>query len=450
MRRLRLPSLKTQVDILLYRLLVVTCLGVMVYAQVWKEKPVIDWDVTIYYSYLPATFLYEEFQFDPQRNPEWAKRHFFWQKTKSGKEYQKMTAGLAVLYAPFFGLGHLGASLSPTWPEDGFSLPYRMALLLSSLFYVLWGLHLLRLVLRHFFAPGPAGLALVAIFAGTNLPYYTMVEPMSHGYSFMLVCALLWAYLRFWKKPAWPWGGLFGLLAGLIVWIRPTNGVVLLLPMLHWLFQPVGAGPTHWRTLALSVGVAFLTVFPQLLYWHSTTGQWLVYSYGEQGFFWGDPELWKGFFSYRKGWFTYAPILWLALPGWLFWARTHPRWAGVGLLVLALASYVTFSWWSWWYGGGYGARPLIEFLPLMALALGALFQYLRGLRPLWQGLAFVLGLYLVSWSVFMNKQYYFGIIHYDGMTRELFWAQFWKDDYVKNYDALVDRPDYEAALKNQE
>ena len=434
----------------LYVLLVVACLGVMAYAQVWQNKGVIDWDTTLYYSYLPAIFIYQDLQFDPDRNKEWQERHFFRNSDEQGHQYMKMTAGLAVLYSPFFGLAHLWAQLAPDIPADGFSWPYRLGLLTSSLFFVLWGLHLLRLILRQFFDPWPAGLTLLGIFAGTNLPYYSMVEPMSHGYSFFLICSLYWAYLRFRAHPRVIWGLLFGLLAGLIIWIRPTNGIALLLPAVHALLAPGLSRSQILTTLLLTILVAFLTLSPQLFYWHAVTGNWVVYSYNEQGFFWNDPEILRGWLSYRKGWITYAPILWLALPGWILLLRKYPRWGLAGLLTLGLASYVTFSWWSWWYGGGYGARPMIEYLPLMALALAALFQYLSRQKAIWRWGVFLVGLYLVTWSLFMNKQYYSGIIHYDGMTRELFWRQFWKDHYVKDWDKLVERPDYEKALRNED
>lgn len=445
-----LRSWRKSADQGLYVLLVTACLGVMAYAQVWQHKPVIDWDTTLYYSYLPAIFIYGDLQFEPERNEEWKKRHFFRNTDGEGNEYMKMTAGLAVLYSPFFGLAHLGALLSEATPADGFSAPYRLGLLASSLFFVLWGLHFLRLILRRFFDPWPAGLAVAGIFAGTNLPYYSLVEPMSHGYSFFLVCTLYWSYLKFRDRPQASWGLLFGLLAGLIIWIRPTNVVALLLPALHALLAPGLPWNKLLRALGLSILMAFITVLPQLFYWHEVTGNWLVYSYNEQGFFWSDPEIWKGWFSYRKGWLTYAPILWLALPGWLVLLRKYPRCGGLGLAVLGLASYLTFSWWSWWYGGGYGARPMIEYLPLMALALAALFQYLSQQNLIWRWSIFALGLYLVAWSVFMNKQYYSGIIHYDGMNKELFWRQFWKDHYVQDWNELVQRPDYEKALRNED
>ena len=49
---------------------------------------------------------------------------------------------------------------------------------------------------------------------------------------------------------------------------------------------------------------------PQMIYWNEMTGHWLYFSYGsDERFFFGDPAIIKGLFSYRKGLFIYTPLL---------------------------------------------------------------------------------------------------------------------------------------------
>lgn len=37
--------------------------------------------------------------------------------------------------------------------------------------------------------------------------------------------------------------------------------------------------------------IGFMTLFPQLLYWHTATGYWLTYSYGNEPFYWLAPQI---------------------------------------------------------------------------------------------------------------------------------------------------------------
>ena len=50
----------------------------------------------------------------------------------------KMTMGMSILYSPFFFVAH-GVALMSGYPEDGFSEPYKVFLLLSAIFYLFVG-----------------------------------------------------------------------------------------------------------------------------------------------------------------------------------------------------------------------------------------------------------------------------------------------------------------------
>lgn len=430
-------------------LLTIVCSVIFASSQFWNKKQVIEWDVTLYYSYLPAIFIYDDLRFENINSDEWSKRQFYMNQDTAGNQYVKMTSGLAFLYAPFFAGAHVFANISESFPADGFSAPYRFALLLSSLFFALWGLHFLRLVLLRFFNEKITGFALLIIFAGTNMPYYTFVEPMSHVYNFFLVALSFWSFLKFTEALKPKYAVLFGLAAGLLVLIRPTDIIALLFPLLYLLFiNPISLARI-WPSLLLAVFFGALAIAPQLFYWKYMTGNWLVYSYNDEGFFFLDPEIWKGLFSYRKGWFTYSPVLFFTLPGFALLAWKRPRLFGTVFIPLLAATWVTFSWWCWWYGGGFGARPMIDFLPLMAFPLAAVLGAIAKSRILLKVPAIAAIAFLCLWSVFMNKQYKSQIFHWDSMSKELFWAQFFKDHHVENSQALENPPDYEAAKRNE-
>tara|TARA_R110000868_G_scaffold152717_3_gene377928 strand:- start:304 stop:1641 length:1338 start_codon:yes stop_codon:yes gene_type:complete len=433
-----------------YWLLVVVCVFVFSLSRFWDKKPIIDWDMTLYYSYLPALFIYDDLKFE-QPTAEWGKRHFYMNSDARGNRYVKMTGGLAIMYSPFFAIGHLYASLNSAHPADGFSAPYRFALLASSLFFALWGLYILRLVLQRFFSPWVANLSVVLIYIGSNMPHYSFVEPMSHVYNFFLVSAILFLSFKFCEKPSIKLAIPIGALAGLMVLIRPTNVLVLLFPMIYLASSGSLKSAGEWVKYGIIAAFfAFLAMSPQLFYWHYMTGNWIIYSYNDEHFFFLDPHIWDGLFSYRKGWFVYSPLLLLAVAGFsALWQQSKLLFSS-SLTVISFALWVNFSWWCWWYGGGFGARSLIDFLPFMAFGLAAFLQWLGQQKILLKAPLIVIISFLSVWSIFMNKQYKSSIIHYDSMSKELFWKQFFKDHFVKDYESFLEHPDYDAAKKGEE
>lgn len=433
----------------IYELLILVCLGVFLGSQFWLKKPVIDWDITLYYHYLPAIFIYDDLKFE-QPVAEWGQRHFYMKTDEEGHQFVKMTAGPAILYSPFFFAGHFWALQSDAHPADGFSPPYRLALLAAALAYALAGLYFLKRFLMYFVKPGIAALSCVLIFAGTNMPHYSFVEPMSHVFSFALVSLILWRFQVYRQQGHLAELIIMSLAAGLLILVRPTNIIALVFPLILLIKDQV-LSPEQWLLHgSLALGIILLAISPQLFYWKYMTGHWIVYSYTEEGFFFTNPQIWKGLFSYRKGWFVYSPLLFLCLLGFIILIKKF-RWEGIASLsTLALALWVTFSWWCWWYGGSFGARALIEFLPFMALALAFSLDWLLAQKKWLKIPGLLLISFLTVWSVFMNKQYKSTIIHWDSMSKELFWRQFFIDHYVEDHDKYLDPPDYDAALKGEE
>ena len=395
------------------------------------EERVIFWDVKTYYVYLPAALIYKDLgmnfkESDPERfNP------VIWvHPTAKGKYVSKMSMGLAFAYSPFFITAHALAGLLD-YPQDGYSVPYKFMLVMSSAFYLLIGMFFLILTLRRWFSPLIVSLTLLGVTVGTNLFYYSTIEAaMSHAYSFALYAGFLYATVLWHEKPGLMRAMAIGLLAGWISLIRPTNLIVLALPILWGL----GDGRSLAKQWALFrqryLHVAVMGIFgvlvwvPQLLYWHYTTGQWVYYSYGEERFFFLRPALADGLFSYRKGWLLYTPIMVLALAGIpLLWRKLRGAFWSI-LVFTVLNVYVVLSWWSWWYGGSFGLRAFIESYAFLALPMASLLHVLF-MQRIWVRLLTVVVFLLLVWhSIFQTMQYYYGSIHWDGMTREAYWDSF--------------------------
>jgi hypothetical protein len=156
---------------------------------------------------------------------------------------------------------------------------------------------------------------------------------------------------------------------------RPTN--LHLLPVAcYGLLQAVRAA--GWRRcLALLplAGTALVPAGVQLLCWRLLAGQWLYFSYNDEGFAWGHPALWQTLFSSRHGLFFWSPLLLLAVAA-LPRRRRDPLilcW-GLGLVLLW---YANSAWGCWWFGDACGARAFLEVAGLFAVGLALAFEALR-------------------------------------------------------------------------
>jgi hypothetical protein len=121
----------------------------------------------------------------------------------------------------------------------------------------------------------------------------------------------------------------------------------------------------------------------------------------------------------------------------------------VPLLVFSLINiYIISSWWSWWYGGGFGLRAYVESYALYALGFGAFAQWIFSKRLILLKIpAFLLVLTFIAFSYFQTRQYFYGSIHYVGMTKEAYWHQFLVLKPYGEYYKLLTIPDMDKARK---
>lgn len=154
-----------------------------------------------YYVYLPAVFIYHDLGFSFVDEIE---KTYYDTNTKydfrsywEGKAYSKYSVGVALLLSPFFIIAHL-LSLLLGYSADGYSQPYTIAVCIGALFYLLLGLTYLKKLLSLYKIGDTATVvAITSITFGTNLFYYTIVEPsMSHVYSFAFIAMFLYSTLR--------------------------------------------------------------------------------------------------------------------------------------------------------------------------------------------------------------------------------------------------------------
>jgi hypothetical protein len=421
----------------------------------WKDPGrIIVHDVILYYQYLPAAFIYDDLSLSfAQEDYEFFKDKVWGIKTGEGRYASKMTIGLAAMYAPFFLVAH-GLAGPLGYPADGYSPPYRFFLIVASVVFAFFGLILLARFLGRYFGRKEIALTLLAVGLGTNLYFYTTIEPpMSHSFSFFLFAAFLLTADSWIRHPSWRNSLWVGIVTGLIILVRPSNGIVILILPLWQVETIKGLRDRflfffgHLKKVVFMAMVAFLVFLPQIIYWKYITGSYFFYGYGEERFFFNDPEFIKGLFSYRKGWLVYTPVMIFSIPGLFILYRHHRRMFTAVLVFTVVNFYIIWSWWCWWYGGGFGQRALIESYAILAIPFAAFCGWVLHRRWLLKGAFMLLLAAFVSLNLFQTRQYYKGVIHWDSMSKKAYWNTYFRTRPAPNLYEVIEPPDYSAALQ---
>lgn len=421
----------------------------------WKHKKIIDQDVIFYYGYVPATFIYHDLSFDYAFQPGF--KGVVWSiPLPNGQRIQKMTMGTAILYTPFFGIAHFFTKLTGGL-ADGYSINYHAALIWAGVFYFILGLFLLRTILSRYFEDNVVSIVLISLSFGTNLFNYTIWDgAMSHVYSFFMFALALWAFLKWIKSPTYWITVVLGLSLGLIVLIRPSNATFILFLGLFFFFRKVSFKENlqflvhaKWKLLILAVA-AFLVCAPQLLYWKIYTGQFLFFSYQGERFYFNHPQIINGLFSYTKGWFVYTPMMMLAVAGMFMMQRNFKEWFWPTIISMSISIYIIFSWWCWWYGGGFSARSLVEFYVIMSFPLGAFFAFIMQKKLIIKGLTTILVVFLLWLNLYQSQQYRTSLLHYDSMSKQAYWGIWGRQSWPDNYEQMLIPLDAEKAKKGED
>ena len=367
---------------------IVSILSVSLMKSKWNNEgseAVLSWDVTGYYMYLPAAIIYKDFrklEFKESMMKKYEPSSSFYQafELDNGDWLLQYPVGLAVMYLPGFLVGHLGAAIS-SYPQDGFSAPYQIGIWLEGLLVAFLGLWILRSFLLHYFSDKAVAATLLILTLTTNYMNYAAIDgAMTHNYEFTLYAAVLYFTRKWYLFPNFKRSAILGLLIGLAALARPTNIVIAIVPLafglasLKSLKSTIGFLWKHWPKLALAAFVTLLIGSIQLIYWKMYSGDWIYYTYRDYGFSWKGQHLKDCFFSFRKGWFIYTPVMIFAVMG--FWAlfRGWQKLFWFSFLFFLVNTYIVFSWDIWWYGGSFGQRAMVDSYAILAIPLTAFNQ----------------------------------------------------------------------------
>ena len=403
-----------------------------------SRNTIVQSDAKGYYAYLPALLIYHDLHFGffdsiekKYYNPN---TYYDFRTQHNGKTVDKYFAGTALAELPFFLIAH-GLTLLSEQPADGYSEFYPVLVNIAGLFYLFLGLIYTRNLLRSFQVNDNwiAFILLLLVF-GTNLFYYTVVEPgMSHAYSFAFISMFVYYARKFFITHYRPTVFYCAALLGIIVLIRPVNGLVIFaLPFIAGNNAKLSEG---FSFLVKNAGMLFcaIAVFAlvagiQPLFYMIQTGDAFIYTYGEEGFNWLHPHAMGFLFSYKKGLFVYTPLLLFALAGFIhLWKNDRYRfWSLFGFS--AILVYVLSSWWSWWYGGSFGQRVMVEYYIFAALLIAFAYkQFEKRSQRIILTAFFVLSSLL---CIAQTWQYRYNIIHWENMDREKYWSNFLRFDKI--------------------
>lgn len=405
----------------------------------WES--VLGADAKGYYAYLPASFIYDDFNFNfyevvevknaYDKNLIYDYRFYY-----EGHTINKYFVGESVLLVPFFLIAHFTSSLLG-FPTDGYSQLYIILLTFAAIFYLSLGLVFLRKSLTLFnLNEINIFIVTVATVFGTNLFYYSIGEVgMTHVYSFSIVSIFIYHILKYFRTLKIQHVIYASFALGLIILIRPVNAIIVLsIPFLSqdstFLINGIKQYFHKWKVLFLSTVIIFSIVSIQLLIYKIQTGSFFVYSYGDEGFEFTKPHMIDFLFSYKKGFFLYTPICMVALFGFFHMLRHKFMFLSL-FSFLFITVYVLSSWHNWYYGGSFSSRVMVEYLPYFAILLGLL---LKRISKSWIKMLLLVTLTtLILVNQIQILQYRYYVIHWSEMNKDSYW------DIFLDLDPIMER-----------
>ena len=312
---------------------------------------------------------------------------------ENGRRINYTPIGCALLWAPFYGAGHLVARATGA-PADGFSRPYIAAVAYGSTLYGALALLIAAAIARRF--AGRTTAAAFATLLGTPLIFYMYVAPgFSHACSAFAVALFLWVWLRI--RERWTIGGaaLLGLCGALMAMVREQDVFFVAGPAIDFVWRAVAGmrqgrpwpAPTVARA-AIAGTVGFLLAYtPQLLAYNALHGHPGPSEMVGRKMSWTSPHALGVLLSPEHGWFAWTPLVLLAIAGLALLASggtrgpavPDARWLGVLMLVMiVLQCYVAGAVESWTVAGSFGQRRFLALTPLLVVGLAVLFTHASG------------------------------------------------------------------------
>jgi hypothetical protein len=110
--------------------------------------------------------------------------------------------------------------------------------------------------------------------------------------------------------------------------------------------------------------------------------------------------------------------------------------------------YVMSSWWTWWFGGGFGGRIYIDLYGILALPLAAFISVVltHKNKIVQHGLMGLL-VFLLFFQLLQTRHYVATVIHWDSTSKKSYWLNFMRIRHTGDYLHLLSIHDEELCRK---
>ena len=363
-------------------------------------------DSVYYYSYLRSAFFDRDLNFEN----EWA--HFYGAPENRPDPDNVFSIGPAILWTPFFALGHVTTLAARFYgydiDVDGYSKFYQAFVYIGNSLYGLVGVLLMALFVKKYLKSNAVLIACLAVVFSTQLTYYFWsLTAMSHNASFATTAL----FLYYWRSSGA--SSRTAVAAALMSLVRWQN-ILFLVPLairavvdLSCLLR-TQKRLKNWSLKHLVFLLIFLScLVPQFVVWKVLYDQFLLVPQGSKYINFGELHLGAVLFDLRHGLFLYHPILLLGLIGCGFlWRKDRFLTVAIGI-VFALQWILNAAISDWWAGWSFGHRRFVNLLPLFALGFGLMIENL-GRRAILVGVSVVL--FTGIWNQLFIFQYIHGLI----------------------------------------
>ena len=396
-----------------------------------KIQP-IKGDAQAYYAYLPALFIYQDFDFKFVKgiNEKYYGQNdikSFLIETEKGK-VNKTFPGAAIYYLPGFLVAHGIASLAGN--ADGYSAIYQWMFDLGYwvyLFLALLYMHKVLALLK--FKELNISVALTLTALATNIFFYSVFnQSVTHIFNLFTINLVVYHLLLYLERKKVRHLLIVIPLLALLGITRPTNILIFLfLPIfldIRSLFTQIIEDLKRLKNLVFGLISGGIILSIPFILWKLQTGNWVVYSYGDEGFNFGSPEILNFLFSYTKGWFFWTPFALIAIiwGGILLFKSSKKKFTWM-MIFLVISIYIFSSWWCWYYGAGHSQRVMIDYSLLLAFLTAIIFRNVKMNRVKSIGLGSLVIL-LILLNVTQAFQIYKGIYPHGSPTASQYWDNF--------------------------
>ena len=435
---------------ILFEVLVTLLLILIINNYIGNADRTINADGVGYYDYLPSVFIHHDlvrYNTDQLQSPEKFKRinslntYLDYKNSK----INRYLSGTAILQSPFFIFTLLkqGKSMDIA---TGYEAPYQRAIFYAAVFYLFLTIIFLKKILLLYDCSALTIIIIqLLLVLGTSVTDYVNFDASySHIYSLFVITIFIFLVKSYFKKRSYQYFLLICVSLGLILLIRPVNGIVIFfIPFLSGSFQKLKEeflflfkNPLRLAT-GIILTVSILSI--QFLLWYLQTGNWVVNTYGDVGFDFFKPEWVNVLFSYRKGLFVYTPILIFSFIS-LVWFAIKGRYYELvsWLIFFILATYVISSWKCWFYGGSFGQRVYIDFYSMFFIVFALMFDKIAGYLKI---AIIIPASFFVYLNIVQTYQYKEFILHWDDMNEQRYWTVFLKT--AEPYKGLVWKKPYD-------